>query len=416
MTATRARMRLGVTEAGRMLLMGTVFFGLAAQLVPAFGVLSALIVVLLTVLIVGFVLRPRIEVTAHLPDHVVAGQNALFRYTLTNVARVPAYDLHVRFVGLPETIEQVAGAETVARLGPGESIEVAVTMRARRRGHHLIPLPMCQSSFPFNLLVFGSYRKDKGTLTVYPVFYRLPMRLSRLSGQGRSGVAGFAGRAEVSPEYAGNRPFLPGDSPRRIDTRAWARLSVPATKEYHNDADRCAALVLDTRIRPDRKRASGEEVPELEAAVSLCASVAFTIQQDCLVEWLLAGPELHDFTPSAGRPALGPWAGRGRQGARVDAIHEILATVEPAEDYDLDQTAAALTSRFHRISEVVFILLRPDRVYQELLGLAAASRCHCRVYQIAGADTQSPGSDELPSDSVTLLSPEDVLAGRLGPL
>ncbi len=396
--------------------MGTVFFGLAAQLVPAFGVLSALIVVLLTVLVIGFVLRPRIEVTAHLPDHVVAGQDATFRYTLKNVARVPAYDLHVRFAGLPETIEQLAGAEMVARLGPGESTEAAVTMRARRRGNHLIPLPMCQSSFPFNLLNFGSYRKDKGTLTVFPVFYQLQMRLSRLSGQGRSGVAGFAGRAEVSPEYAGNRPFLPGDSPRRIDTRAWARLSVPATKEYHNDADRCAALVLDTRIRPDRKKTGGDESPELEAAVSLCASVAFTIQRDCLVEWLLAGSDLHDFSESRGRPALGARAGRVRQGARVDAIHEILATVEPAEDYDLDQTAAALTSCFHRISEVAFILLRPDRVYLDLLGLAAASRCHCSVYQVAGADAQSLESDVLPSDSVVLLSPEDILAGRLGPL
>ncbi len=416
MAATRTRMRLGLTDAGRMLLMGTVFFGLAAQLVPAFGVLSALIVVLLTVLAVGFVLRPRIEVTAHLPDYVVAGQDAQFRYTLKNAARVPAYDLHVRFVGLPQTIEQVGGAQMVPRLGPGESTEVAVTMRARRRGNHLIPLPMCQSSFPFNLLVFGSHRKDKATLTVLPVFYQLQMRLARLSGQGRSGVAGFAGRAEVSPEYAGNRPFLPGDSPRRIDTRAWARLSVPATKEYHNDADRCAALVLDTRIRPDRKRAGDEEIPELEAAVSLCASIAFSIQRDCLVEWFLAGPELHDFTVSRGRPALGARAGRARQGARVDAIHEILATVEPAENYDLDRTAAALTSHFHRISEVVFILLRPDRVYLDLLGLAAASRCHCSVYRVAEADARSPESDALPSDSVTLLSPEDILTGRLGPL
>jgi hypothetical protein len=105
-----------------------------------------------------------------------------------------------------------------------------------------------------------------------------------------------------------------------------------------------------------------------------------------------------------------------RQGARVDAIHEILATVEPAENYDLDRTAAALTSHFHRISEVVFILLRPDRVYLDLLGLAAASRCHCSVYRVAGSDAQSPESDALPGDSVTLLSPEDILAGRLGPL
>ena len=61
MAAPRARMRLGLTDAGRMLLLGTIFFGLAAQLVPAFGVLSALIVVMLTVLVVGFILLLRLK-------------------------------------------------------------------------------------------------------------------------------------------------------------------------------------------------------------------------------------------------------------------------------------------------------------------------------------------------------------------
>lgn len=403
MAATRARMRLGVTEAGRMLLLGTVFFGLAAQLVPAFGVLSALIVVMLTVLVVGFVLRPRIEMTAHLPDHVVAGQSAQFRYTLTNVARVPAYDLSLRFIDLPETIEQVAGPEMIARLGPGESTQVCLTILARRRGNHSIRLPMCESSFPFNLLSFGSFRKDRQTLTVLPVFYRLQMRLMQVNAQSRCGVAGFAGRAEVSPEYAGNRPFLPGDSPRRIDTRAWARLSVPATKEYHNDADRYVALVLDTRIGAGKRKSGADEIPELEAAVSLCASVAFTIKTECLIDWLLAGPELHEFTT---------WPRR----TRIDKIHEILAAVGAADEYDLDGTMDALASRFRRISEVVFVLLRWDKTYLSLLELATAARCRCTVCLVTGDGEDLSGAEALRSDSVMVLTPEDILAGHMRPL
>lgn len=403
MAATRARMRLGVTEAGRMLLLGTVFFGLAAQLVPAFGVLSALIVVMLTVLIVGFVLRPRIQMTAHLPDHVVAGQSTLFRYVLKNVARVPAYDLSVRFIDLPETIERVAGPEMIARLAPGESTEVSATILARRRGNHSIRLPMCQSSFPFNLLRFGSVRKDRQTLTVLPVFYRLQMRLLQVNAQSRSGVAGFAGRAEVSPEYAGNRPFLPGDSPRRIDTRAWARLSVPATKEYHNDADRYAALVLDTRIGAGRRESDSDEIPELEAAISLCASVAFTIKTECLIDWLLVGPELHELTA---------WPRR----TRVDKIHQILAAVDRADHYDLDPTMDALASRLRRISEVVFVLLRWDQTYSNLLEQATAARCRCTVCLVTGDGGDLCDIETLRGDSVTVLTPEDVLAGRMRPL
>ncbi len=403
MAAPRARMRLGLTEAGRMLLLGTIFFGLAAQLVPAFGVLSALIVVLLTVLVVGFVLRPRIEMTARFPDHVVSGQSAPLRFTLKNVARVPAYDLLLRFVDLPATIEQVAGPEMIARLGPGESTQVSVTIRARRRGNHSIRLPRCESSFPFNLMNFGSVRKDRQTLTVLPLFYRLQMRLMQVNAQSRCGVAGFAGRAEVSPEYAGNRPFLPGDSPRRIDTRAWARLSVPATKEYHNDADRYAALVLDTRITTARRKSNADEIPELEAAISLCASVAFTIKAECLIDWLLAGPELHDFAA---------WPRR----TRVDKIHETLAAVDPADPYDLNPTMDALASRFGRISEVVFILLKWDRTYSNLLELATAARCRCTVCLVTADGEDLRDIETLRGDSVVVLSPDDILAGRTRPL
>lgn len=403
MGASRPRTRLGVTEAGRMLLLGTVLFGLAAMLVPAFGVLSALIVVMLTVLIVGFVLRPRIEMTAHLPDHIIAGQSAPFRYTLKNIARVPAYDLCVRFVDLPETIELATGPGTIARLAPGESTQVVATMRARRRGNHSIVLPMCQSSFPFNLLTFGSFGKDRQTLTVLPVFYRLRMRPARFGSQSNYGATGLAGRAEVSPEYAGNRPFLPGDSPRSIDTRAWARLAVPATKEYHNDAERHGAIVLDTRVHAAKTKAGAEEIPELEAAVSFCASVAFTIKRDCLIDWVLAGPELHE---------LATWS----KATRVDKIHEVLAGVEPSENYDLDPMAAALMGHFRRISEVVFILLRPDKRYMDLLGLAVASRCHCSVYLVAGDGAEISENEALRSHSVTVLEPGEILAGRLGPL
>lgn len=403
MAAIRSRTRLGVTEAGRMLLLGTVFFGLAAQVVPAFGVLSALVAVILTVLVVGYVLRPRVEMTAQLPEHIVAGQNAQLRYRLRNVARTAACDLHVRFAELPEAIEMIAGPAIVPRLAPGESTEAIVTVRARRRGHLSIPLPMCQSSFPFNLLTFSSYRKERQTLTVLPVFYRLRMRVTRAGSQSHFGAVGLAGRADVSPEYAGNRPFLPGDSPRRIDTRAWARLSVPATKEYHNDADRRVAIVLDTRVGAMRGKSSGEEIPELEAAVSFCASVAFTIQRDCVIDWLLAGSELHELTA---------WP----RATRVDKIHEVLAGVSASEGYDLDATAAALTGRFRRISEVIFVLLKPDRTYLDLLGLAATARCRSSAYLIGGEGTQINEDEVLRSHSIRVLAPEEVLTGSVGPL
>ncbi len=406
MAATRARMRLGPTEPGRMLLLGTIFFGLAAQVVPAFGVLSALVVVVLTVLIVGFLLRPRIELSGRLPDHVVAGQDVPFRYTLKNVARVPVYDLSIRLADLPAAVEQVAGLETISRLAPGESTQVVATIHARRRGNHRVPLPICESSFPFNLLRFSSVRKDRQTLTVLPVFYRLQLGFLRWTAESRHGHSASAARAEVSPEYAGNRPFLPGDSPRRIDTRAWARLSVPATKQYHNDSDSHVGLVLDTRIAPERAAPKGEEIPEFEAAVSLCASIAFTVQRECLIDWLLAGPELSAFTN---------WP----RTVRVDRLHEVLATVESAESYDLNAMTDALASRFRRMSQVIFVVLRWDQTYSELMELAVAAHCRCTAYLVVASASEPSGGQTIRSGRSTVMSvgpPEEILAGRLGPL
>jgi hypothetical protein len=101
---------------------------------------------------------------------------------------------------------------------------------------------------------------------------------------------------------------------------------------------------------------------------------------------------------------------------RVDRIHEVLAGVGPSEGYDLDGMSAAPASRFRRISEVIFILLRPDPMYLELIELAVAARCRCDVYLIGDPAAQSAEDETLRSHSIRVLSPEEVLTGSVGPL
>ena len=408
------RLRLGLTDAGKMVLRGTIFVALATLIVPAFGVLSALVSVVLMALLVGFVLRPKIRISGNLPERIIVGQTAQLRYVLKNVARLPAYNLCLRFGALPEAIEQVGGGDVVSRLGPGETTEVTVAIRPRRRGYYQIKQPICQSSFPFNLFSFGTSHDDEETLIVLPAFCRLQIPLRRLSRHVRAGSARLAGSTGVFPEYAGNRPFWPGDSPRNIDARAWARLSVPATKEYHNDFDNYTALVLDTDV-PEvlRKESLGlsrsrsNESKELEAAVSLCASVAFTINNDCLIDLLLTGPELHQFPPPA---TSGGWP----RMVRLDKIHEILAGVKPSRGYSLEQIAPKLANRFYEISEVVFILLSWDKAYRQLLELAGKAGCHCTVLLIGQASRMNMDEDNVSwTENIQFLSPDDILAGQI---
>jgi uncharacterized protein (DUF58 family) len=401
MARTDGRLRLGLTDAGKAVLRGTIFVALAALIVPAFGVLSALVSVTIVALLVAFVLRPRIHVSANLPDHLVVGQTAQLRYVLRNGGRLPAYNLCVRFGALPEAIEQIADGQEVWRLGPGETSEVTVAIRCNRRGYYRIRQPICLSNFPFNLFSFSTSRDDEESLIVFPAFSLLQIPLRHLTRHVSAGGVRLAGRTGVSPEYAGNRPFLAGDSPRTIDARAWARLSVPATKEYHDDFDSYTALVLDTRVPAGRSRSRSNEIRELEAAVSLCASVAFTINNDCLIDFLLAGPDLHQLTAWPRTASLGK-------------IHEILAGVEPSSGYSLEQMPPILADRFCQISEVVFILLNWDKAYRQLLELAEQAGCHSTVLLIGGSNGIRVDEDAVSQPAnVQFLSADEILTGQI---
>ena len=395
------RLHLGFTDTGKVILQGTFFVALAALIVPAFGVLSALVAIMLMALLVGFILRPKIQIDGNLPERVIVGQITKFSYILKNNSRLPAYNLCVVFRDLPETIKQHGGAQMIPRLGPGETIEVTVEIRPARRGYYKIKRPICQSGFPFNLFNFGISYDDLETLIVLPVFYRLQLSPIGLSQNVCTGGARLAGQRSAFPEYAGNRPFLPGDSPRRIDARAWARLSVPATKEYHDDFDKRTALILDTCISDFTLLSGSNESRPLEAAVSLCASVAFTINNDCLVDVLLAGNEIFQLTALSRMICL-------------DKIQDILAGVEPSKGYSLEKISPVLTSQFRRISEVFFILLELNKAYRHLIELANQAGCRCNVLLI-GESGQMPADDDNMSwtSNVRYLSPDEILTGQI---
>ena len=280
----------------------------------------------------------------------------------------------MRFRALPDGIEQLADAQTAPVLEPGQTAEVAVTIRPKRRGCYRIRGPVCESSFPFNLFHFGVSRDGEESLIVLPAFSLLDLSLPYVSRHVDASSLRPAGRLGTSPEYIGNRPYQPGDPPRRIDVRAWARLAAPATKEYDDDLDNYAALVLDTRVPEGRPKSGPREVKELEAAVSLCASMAYTLQRECLIDLLLAGPDLHSF---AALP----------KEMRLDRVHETLAAVEPAQDYAVEQIGSLLEDRLGAVSEIVFIVLHWDRTYQQLAQWAEQAGCHCTVYRGRGSRT-----------------------------
>jgi len=371
---TAGRLNLSLTDTGRAVVTGTVFVALASLIVPAFGVLSALVSVIAVSLLVGIALRPRTRITGDAPERIIAGQTIGLNYTVKNVGRLPLYNLCVKSSAGPDAIEQIGAPQIIPRLGPEETAEVTVKIRTLRRGRWQVKYPTCQSSFPFNLFRFGASARDEHTLVVLPSFFKLQTGPRRPGRHVSAGSGRPAGRAGLSAEYAGNRPFLPGDSLRTIDVRAWARLSTPATREYHDDQDNSAALVLDTAVADGmRSRPESSEVREFEAAVSLCASVAFSINSNRLIDLLMVGDDLHEL---ASQP----------RSARLDSAHDILAAVEPTADYPSSQTSETLAGRFAETSEVYFVLLQWNKAHRELLELAENAGCHCTVLIVAEPD------------------------------
>jgi uncharacterized protein (DUF58 family) len=401
MSRSDTRLCFGLTEAGKTILRGIGFIALAAVIVPAFGVLSALVSVILTGLIVGFILRPKIRLTGNLPDRIVVNRAVQLKYLISNIGRFPAYNLSVKFDALPDTIEQIEAQHLIARLSAGETKEVTVTIMPRRRGHYRIKHPVCRSNFPFKLFSFGISYDERESLIVLPSFSLLRNLPRNLMPKTRFDSYMYASRTGAFPEYMGNRPFLPGDSRRRIDTRAWARLAVPATKEYSENLDNSTALVLDTGVPEGVSSLKSNESEEFEAAVSLCASVVFTINDNCLIDLLLAGPNLHQFIN---------WPRK----MRLDKIHEILAGVELSSDYMPERMMHILADHLGQMSEVVFILTGWKKTYRQLFELASRARCNSTVFIIGKTGKiDLERYDSIRAEHINLLTPDQILTEQV---
>jgi uncharacterized protein (DUF58 family) len=401
MSRTDAKLRIGLTDAGKMILRGIGFVALAALIVPAFGVLSALVSFVIMALMVGFILRPRVQVSGYVPDRVVVNQAVQLRYLLKNIGRFAVYNLSISFDVLPDAIEQVENGHVVSRLDPGETAEVVVIIRPKQRGYYRIKQPVCESSFPFGLFSFGILSGEQENLIVLPAFSLLRDLFIHLNPQVRSDSSVLAGHMGAFPEYAGNRPFLPGDSRRRIDARAWARLAVPATKEYHENFDNCTALVLDTGVPKSLLPLKSDASKEFEAAVSLCASAAYTINDYCLIDLLLAGPNLYQFTNLPRK-------------MRLDKMHEILAGVGPSVDYTPEQMMPILADRLHRISEVVFVLSGWKKAHRQLLELADQAGCSSTIFVVGESGTIDLDRHKMAwIDNIKMMSPNEILTEQV---
>jgi len=376
---------------------------------PVYQLLFALWYVAAAAFVLGWLMRPTVDLTGHGPTQTVTGEPAEAQLTLTNRGRTRAYDLSVGWFGLPQEVDQVDAGRALPVLEPGESATVPVTLVAKRRGLYPLPEPRPYTTFPLNLcrtparVRARTPQSDGRALLALPRFHPLDHLDVPVSARYQPGGIALSSNVGESPEYVGSREYHAGDPLRRLDHRSWARLAKPVVREYHEEYYCRIALVLDTFV-PGRARPPAQGFPSMEAAVSLAASVADALSRgEYIIDIFAAGPELYVFRA-------------GRHTAHLDNVLEILACVEPCRSNPFDKVAPALADELASVSTVIALLLDWDASREELLHAAAEHGCAAKVVVVRSGDTTQPFSGLEGKDSFVQIDPRHVQEGGVGAL
>lgn len=354
--------------------------------------------------VVGWLLRPRVEIRADFPTRGAVGQPLAIRCGIVNACRRPQYAIGVGFFFVPLEFERGSLPPVVAVIGPDEVIHCNVAITPLRRGHYKMPGLLAYSNFPLNLYRTPAGRSGEWPLLILPSFHPLHQFEVPLGTRYQPGGIALTSNIGESPEYIGNREYVAGDSIRHIDFRAWARLSRPAVREYQEEYYCRIALVLDT-FTGKANPPSPAGFPDFEAAVSLTAAVADALSRgEYLIDLFAAGPELHIFRA-------------GRHTAHFENVLEILAGVGHTVENPFARLAPALVDELSSISTVVCVLLDWDNTREHVVRAAAEAGCSVKVLIVRDGITTEPlDSVHAWTPHVRQLTPEAIAAGGLDSL
>lgn len=167
-----------------------------------------------------------------------AGSAGTLHLTLQNASRAARYGVQTAVVDDPEV---------PVDLPAGGRAQVALSIRAARRGLQRIDRLRVASSHPFGLFRVWTWVYAPIVVIVYPqAAGSLPLPADN------AGSAGAWPRgAGGSDEWFGLRPFRDGDSPRQVAWKAYAREAPLLVKEYSSTGSPLRMLSLDAARQPD---------------------------------------------------------------------------------------------------------------------------------------------------------------------
>lgn len=186
------------------------------------------------------------------------------------------------------------------------------------------------------------------SVLILPRRYELPT--IQLPGSRRHQSEGLAMASSVgdSQEFRALREYRPGDSPRKIHWKSWAKLGKPVIKEEQTEYSVRHALILDTFQAEDYSEV-------MEEAVAIATSLACTVQtQESLLDMVFVSGEAHCFT-----------VGRGL--GQTEQLLELLASVVPCQDKAFDSLLPVVRSRLSLLSGCICVFLTWDNERKALI-------------------------------------------------
>ncbi|MEX1098300.1 MAG: DUF58 domain-containing protein [Planctomycetales bacterium] len=390
--------------------------GMVSVRIPMYFVPVGLGALFVVAMFAGLCFWPKVSIAGRFPEKVIVGQPVTAQFTVRPESRRPIFDLSLGLFELPPALCELHRDSTVRNLSRDETAQVPVTLLALRRGLYELPSLRAYTTFPFNLFRIGLSRRPMGPLLVLPAFEPLARLDLPASRRYQPGGIALTSNVGESPEYVGNREYVPGEPARRLDFRSWARLGRPVVREYQEEYYCRIALILDTWTGADRfaatrrgalrpwssasRRGAHRAAAGLEGAVSLAASVADALcNGEYVIDLFAAGPELYMFRS-------------GRHTAHFENVLEILACVEPSPRDPFPTITPAVAEEAGNLSAAVCVFLDWDAARADLVRTILEAGCGLHAIVVRDGPTTEPCL-AIDGARVRQVTPAEVAAGEL---
>ncbi len=217
--------------------------------------------------------RPRARLRVDLPERATA--HAALEIRVLVEAERSYDDLRVRLArpvrGREHVVVEPEKAFLAAR--PGQAADIRFRVLFRKRGRYELRGPTLRLADPLRLAGTRPVGSGRGTVLVYPRYFRLDGFDAPLGRRYQPGGIPLSSSTGDAIEFVGTRDYREGDPIKNIHWRSWARRGEPVVKEYQEEYFTRLALVLDTFLPP---RPTQDQLQAFEASVSLVASPAMS--------------------------------------------------------------------------------------------------------------------------------------------